>query len=333
MAVNIPGVNVPAPLSHACARHADGLGLHALTWGAAVVEPWLWVMFTLVAALSQTVRNVLQKSLTGPLGTAGATYVRFVYGLPFAILFFVGILLVTGAALPIPDLAVALWTAAGALTQVAATAMLLLAMQGKSFVVVTAYTKTEPIQVAIFGLVLLGDHLTLAMTLAIILATIGVVLMSWPRKDGAALFAWRPTLLGLGAASLFGLSAVAYRGAIVRLPGDSYLANASGTLVLALFLQTGAIVAWLLLRDRKTLRTMAGEWKASLPAGFVGALASQGWFLAFALESAARVRTLGLVEIIFAQVLARRLFGQNVGWREWTGIGLVAIGVAWLLHG
>jgi len=299
-----------------------------------VVAPWLWIVFTLVAALGQTVRNVLQRSLTGPLGTAGATYVRFVYGLPFAVLFFTCIILVTGEAVPAPDLTALLWTAAGALTQVAATAMLLMAMQGRSFVVVTAYTKTEPIQVAVFGVILLGDHLTLAVTLAIVLATLGVVLMSWPKKESAAtLFAWRPTLLGIGAASLFGLSAVAYRGAIVGLDGGNYLVNASGTLVLALFLQTAAIVIWLVLRDRKTLRAMLAEWKPSLPAGFVGALASQGWFLAFALESAARVRTLGLVEILFAQVLARRLFGQNVGWREWLGIGLVAIGVVWLLHG
>lgn len=299
-----------------------------------MVAPWLWIVFTLVAALGQTVRNVLQRSLTGPLGTAGATYVRFVYGLPFAVLFFTCIILVTGEAVPAPDLTALLWTAAGALTQVAATAMLLMAMQGRSFVVVTAYTKTEPIQVAVFGVILLGDHLTLAVTLAIVLATLGVVLMSWPKKESAAtLFAWRPTLLGIGAASLFGLSAVAYRGAIVGLDGGNYLVNASGTLVLALFLQTAAIVIWLVLRDRKTLRAMLAEWKPSLPAGFVGALASQGWFLAFALESAARVRTLGLVEILFAQVLARRLFGQNVGWREWLGIGLVAIGVVWLLHG
>ena len=299
-----------------------------------VVAPWLWIVFVLVAALGQTVRNVLQRSLSGPLGTAGATYVRFVYGLPFAILFFVAILIVTGEAIPLPDLAAVLWTAAGALTQVAATAMLLMAMQGRSFVVVTAYTKTEPIQVAIFGLVLLGDHLTLPVTSAIILATIGVVLMSWPKKESAAtLFAWRPTLLGIGAASLFGLSAVSYRGAIVGLEGGSYLVNASATLVLALVLQTAAILVWLGLRDRRTLKAMLAEWKPSLPAGFVGALASQAWFLAFALETAARVRTLGLVEILFAQVLARRVFGQNVGWREWLGIALVAVGVIWLLQG
>lgn len=299
-----------------------------------MVAPWLWIVFVLVAALGQAVRNVLQRSLSGPLGTAGATYVRFVYGLPFAVLFLAAILVTTGEAIPTIGLPSILWTAAGAMTQVGATAMLLMAMQDRSFVVITAYSKTEPIQVAVFGVLLLGDHLTLPMTLAIILATFGVLLMSWPKKESAAtLFAWRPTLLGIGAASLFGLSAVAYRGAIVGLEGESYLVNASTTLVLALFLQTAAIVTWLGLRDRTTLRAMAAEWKPSLPAGFVGALASQAWFLAFALETAARVRTLGLVEILFAQVLARRVFGQNVGWREWLGIGLVAIGVVWLLNG
>ena len=299
-----------------------------------MVAPWLWIVFTLVAALGQTVRNVLQRSLSGPLGTAGATYVRFVYGLPFAVLFFIAIIVTTGAAVPVPGIESVLWAAAGGLTQVAATAMLLMAMQGRSFVVVTAYSKTEPILVAVFGVVLLGEHLTLAVSLAIVLATVGVVLMSWPKKESSAsIFAWRPALLGVGAAGLFGLSSVAYRGAIVGLGGSTYLVNASATLVLALFLQSAAIVTWLLLRDRKTLRAMLAEWKPSLPAGFVGALASQGWFLAFALESAARVRTLGLVEILFAQLLARRLFGQNAGWREWLGIGLVAAGVIWLLNG
>ena len=298
-----------------------------------MVAPWLWIVFTLVAALGQTVRNVLQRSLSGPLGTAGATYVRFVYGLPFAVLFFIAIIVTTGAAVPVPGIDSVLWAAAGGLTQVAATAMLLMAMQGRSFVVVTAYSKTEPILVAVFGVVLLGEHLTLAVSLAIILATVGVVLMSWPKKESSAsIFAWRPALLGVGAAGLFGLSSVAYRGAIVGL-GGGYFVNASATLVLALFLQSAAIVTWLLLRDRKTLRAMLAEWRPSLPAGFVGALASQGWFLAFALESAARVRTLGLVEILFAQLLARRLFGQNAGWREWLGIGLVAAGVIWLLNG
>jgi drug/metabolite transporter (DMT)-like permease len=296
-----------------------------------MTAPWLWIVFTLVAAAGQTVRNLLQRELTASLGALGATHVRFLYGLPFGVLFLAVVLAVTGEPLAWPDAPALGWTLVGAITQIAATALLLLAMEGTGFVVVTAYIKTEPVLVALFGLVLLGDPLTLGLTAAILLATVGVVMMSWP-KAGRELFAARPALLGLAAAGLFGLSAVGFRGAIGALPGDNLVVNASTILVLGLLLQTITLSAWLLLRAPKTLRALLAAWRASLPAGFAGALASQAWFLAFALESAARVRTLALVEIFFAQLLAGQLLKQATGPREWLGIGLVAIGVILLLN-
>jgi drug/metabolite transporter (DMT)-like permease len=205
-------------------------------------------------------------------------------------------------------------------------------MQGSGFVVVTAYIKTEPVQVALFGLVLLGDRLTLGVTAAILLATVGVVMMSWPRRDDGALFSVRPALLGLAAAGLFGLSAVGFRGAITALPGAGFVVSASTILVLGLAIQTVMLTGWLLLRAPQTLRAVFGAWRKSLPAGFAGAFASQAWFLAFAVESAARVRTLALVEIFFAQLLAGQLLKQRPAPKEWLGIGLVASGVVLLLN-
>jgi drug/metabolite transporter (DMT)-like permease len=298
-----------------------------------VVPSWLWIVFTLVGAFSQTLRNFLQRSLTGPLGTAGATHVRFFYGLPFGILFLVIILVATGEPLPAIGPVALAWTAAGALTQIAATAMLLMAMQGRSFVVVTAYIKTEPVLVAIFGLVLLGDHLSPIIVLAIIVATAGVIAMSYPKRGATDPFVWRPALLGVGAAGLFGLSAVGFRGGILALGGDSYLVNASTTLVIGLVLQTLVLTPWLLLTAPEVMRTMLKAWRISLPAGFTGAFASQAWFLAFAIESAARVRTLALVEIFFAQFLAGTFLRQHLSPREWAGIALVAVGVILLLNG
>ena len=298
-----------------------------------MVPSWLWIVFTLVGGFSQTVRNFLQRSLTGPLGTAGATHVRFFYGLPFGILFLVIILVATGEPLPAIGPGSLAWTAAGALTQIAATAMLLMAMQGRSFVVVTAYIKTEPVLVAIFGLVLLGDHLSPIVVLAIGIATAGVVLMSDPQRGAADPFAWRPMLLGVGAAGLIGLAAVGFRGGILALGGGSYLVNASTTLVIGLVLQTLVLTAWLLLTAPQVMRIMLKAWRISLPAGFTGAFASQAWFLAFAIESAARVRTLALVEIFFAQLLAGTFLRQSLTDREWAGIALVAVGVILLLNG
>ena len=134
---------------------------------------WLWAVFTLIAAAAQTVRNAAQRELTGTLGTVGATHVRFLFGCPFALLLLVGVLL-SGAALPRPGLAFWPWVLDGALMQIAATALMLAAMNERSFVVAIAYIKTEPIQVALFGLLFLGDRVTVGMAAAIVIATAGV---------------------------------------------------------------------------------------------------------------------------------------------------------------
>lgn len=298
-----------------------------------MTTPWLWIVFTLVAAASQTVRNILQRELTGTLGTLGATHVRFLFGLPFGILFLAIVLTATGTRPIIPNIGALGWTAVGALTQIAATALMLAAMQERSIVVVTAYTKTEPVLVAVFGLALLGDPLTLTLASAILIATAGVLLMTWPKKAAGEIFSPRPTILGLSSAALFGLSAVGFRGGITSVASGNYIADASTVLVTGLAMQTLVLTTWLLLADRATLRAIFDAWRQSIPAGFAGAFASQAWFLAFALESAARVRTLALVEIFFAQLLAGQLLKQKAGPLEWLGIACVAVGVILLLNG
>src|SRR5438105_10242478 len=154
---------------------------------------WLWALFTVIAAASQTMRNATQRELTTTLGTAGATHVRFLFGLPFAILFLVAVLIASGQALPRPPISFWQWVLAGALAQIAATALMLAAMNDRSFVVVYAYIKTEPVQVALFGLIFLGDVVTPAMAAAILIATTGVVIMAL--KPGMS---WdlKATLLG-----------------------------------------------------------------------------------------------------------------------------------------
>jgi drug/metabolite transporter (DMT)-like permease len=132
--------------------------------------PWLWAVITVIAAAAQTVRNAAQRRLTAELGTVGATHVRFLFGLPFALVFLGMIWLGLDSSLPGPGLAFFLWASAGALAQIVATAMMLAAMNERSFVVTIAYTKTEPVQVALYGLIFLGDHLTLPMLVAILAA-------------------------------------------------------------------------------------------------------------------------------------------------------------------
>ena len=289
---------------------------------------WLWALFTVIAAASQTVRNATQRELTTTLGTAGATHVRFLFGLPFAALFLIAVVIASGQALPRPPISFWPWVLAGALAQIAATALMLAAMNDRSFVVVYAYIKTEPVQAALFGLVFLGDTVTLPMAAAILIATVGVVVMAL--KPGATL-GLRATLLGLAAGSMFALSAVGYRGAILSLGLPNYLMAATYTMVAGLIVQVALLSFYLWLRDPGVIRAILQHWRPSMLAGFLGALASQFWFLAFALATAASVRTLALVEVLFAQAISTFVFRQATTPRETLGVVLIVVGVVLLV--
>jgi drug/metabolite transporter (DMT)-like permease len=302
------------------------------------VTPWLWAVFTVLAAFAQTLRNAMQRELTATLGTVGATHVRFLFGFPFVLLFLAGVLLATGTPLPKPGWMFWPWVILGAFAQVAATAFMLAAMGERSFVVTIAYIKTEPIQVAVFGLVFLGDMLTWPMMTAIVVATAGVVIMSTksplPSKRGTV--GWgpggiRPTLIGLASGGMFALSAIGFRGAILTLELPSFVMAATFTLAVGIAMQAVVLSTYLALRSPGVLFAIARAWKPSLSAGLAGAVASQFWFLAFALATAASVRTLALIEVLFAQFIARFAFGQRTSAREALGMLLVVAGVGLLL--
>jgi drug/metabolite transporter (DMT)-like permease len=292
----------------------------------------LWIPATLAAAAAQTARNATQRRLTETLGTVGATQVRFLYGLPFALAFLPLVLALTGEPLPAATIEFLVFVLMGAVTQILATALMLAAMRERSFSLVTAYIKTEPVQVAVFGLLVLGDPLTLAMAAAIAIATSGVVLSSLkPRSLPEGSLSARPVLLGIVAGAFFALAATSFRGATLALEPASFLVRATTTLAWGLAMQTGLLLLWLTLFNRAALVGSLRQWRSSLLAGFLGALASQFWFIGFALTSAANVRTLALVEVPFAYAVSHAAFSQTASRREIAGMGLIVIGVALLL--
>ncbi len=290
---------------------------------------WLWAVFTVIAAFFQTLRNAMQRELTRSLGTVGATHVRFLFGFPFALIFLIGLVLGTQIPLPRPGWTFWPWVIDGAFAQVAATATMLMAMGERSFVITIAYIKTEPIQVAIFGLIFLGDPVSAPLATAIIVATAGVIIMS--TKPGGMVGGIRPTLIGLLSGGLFALSAIGYRGAILSLGNPNFVMAATFTLVVGLLMQAVTLSLYLWLRDPAVLKSIVRSWKPSLFAGFMGALASQFWFLAFALATAASVRTLALVEVLFAQLVARFAFKQKTTAREVAGMVMIVAGVVLLI--
>jgi drug/metabolite transporter (DMT)-like permease len=292
-----------------------------------------WVVATLLAAAAQTARNATQARLTTAIGTVGATQVRFLFGLPFAILFLLVVRLAEGQPLPQTNGRALGFTALGAVAQIAATALMLRTMQARSFAVTTAWLKTEPVMVALIAAVVLGDRLTLPALAAIAVATAGVVIMAVKPGRGRAL--WQetgPAAMGIGAGALFGASAIGFRGGILALEGGDFLLRATTTLVWSLTLQTLILGLWLLAFNRGALMASVRVWRQSLGAGFLGALASQFWFIGFSLTTAANVRTLALIEVIFAQIVSRRLFRQDTSRRQLVGMALIVLGVGALIR-
>ncbi len=293
---------------------------------------WAWIPIVIGAAFAQTIRNAAQRSLVNELGTLAATLVRFLYGLPFALAWLLLVQSLSGpasAAWPPFTPAYGLWLAIGAVCQLAATALLLLAMKQRNFIVGVTFSKTEVLQVGIFGTIVLQEVPTGMAALAMLIATIGVVLLSLPRQGAGTLANWRGSAawFGLASGAGFALASVCYRGASLQLPATSpWLIGAWGVM-LAQLLQTLLLGGWLLVRQPAIMRAIARAWRLSSIAGMTGALASIGWMTATALRPAADVRTLGLVEVLFSYLVARRLFREQLTRKELLGLVLVGAGV------
>src|SRR5262249_15523895 len=122
-----------------------------------------------------------------------------------------------------------------------------------------------------------------------------------------------------------------FRGAILSLALPDYVMAATFTMVIGLAIQVALLSVYLRLRAPSVMGAILRAWQPSLLAGLLGALASQFWFLAFALASAASVRTLALVEVLFAQAITRFVFKQATTPREAVGIVLIVLGVVLLV--
>ena len=292
---------------------------------------WLWIPVTMLAAAAQTVRNAVQRSVTKTAGVLPAAFIRFFYGLPFAVVFLAFTSWITSAPLPAANAGFVLWITLGAASQALASAFFVAAMTHRSFVVSVVFSKTEVIQVAIYSILFLGESIPAAAAVAIALSTAGVVLLAGrtaaEQHLGASAWLSRGALLGLASGAMLAVAAVGYRGAMLEIPGHApWLAAAYG-LVWAQLIQTLLLGGWLLARDRAGLAKVLVAWRESLPGGFAGALASFGWFTAFALRSAVDVRIVGLVEVLYSYAVSTRLFKEHVRALEAAGMALVLLGI------
>ena len=298
----------------------------------------LWVPVTLAAAFMQNLRSALQKHLKGSLSTSGATFCRFVYAVPLALAYVA--LLGTGLGLewPAPNPRFALFAMLGGITQITATALLVHLFSLRNFAVGTTYSKTETVQAAVFGVVILGESVSLVATLAIGISLAGVMLISVARSRldlRNLLLGWtgRAAFIGVLSGTFFGLSAVAYRAASLSLGGEGFLMQAAFTLACVVVFQTAVMAAWIRLREPGELTRVMRSWRVASWVGVSGMIGSACWFTAMTLENAAYVRALGQVELVFTFIASYFFFRERSTALEIVGILLIVAGILILLLG
>ena len=292
----------------------------------------LWIPITIAAAFSQNLRSALQKNLKKSLSTWGATSARFVYAAPLAFALTVVLMWMQGGGAPSTNGLFFGYAVMGGLAQILATGLLVHLFSYQNFTVATAFTKTEPIQTALFGIVLLGDVLSPVIGIAILISLLGVVLISTPqdREKGKNWFD-RKALIGIASGALFGLSAVAYRGASLALEDGDVIMRASFTLTVVTTFQSVVVLLWLRVSEPDQPALLLKHWRAACLVGVVGMVGSLAWFTAFTLENAAHVRALGQIEIVFMLGASAFFFKEPVTARELVGVLLVTIGIVGLV--
>ena len=295
-----------------------------------------WVLIAIFAAFCQNVRTALQKALKGRLSTGGATYVRFLYGAPFALLYIVGIAYFTNLPVPKPSLEFAIYAVTGGLSQILATGLLVALFSLKNFAVGTTYAKTETVQAAIFGIIILGEGVGIGAMIAIGISFVGILLISMSSSAFSLrdfLSGWTSKAAGIGLLSgaLFGVAGVSYRAASLSLGGEGVMMQASYSLVCVLFFQTIVMSIYLPLREPGQMTKVFVNWRIAILVGLTGMLGSAGWFTAMALQNAAYVKAVGQVELVFTFIASYFFFKEKTNRIEAAGILLIVFGILLLL--
>ncbi|MFL2682415.1 MAG: EamA family transporter [Alphaproteobacteria bacterium] len=293
----------------------------------------IWIPITIFAAFSQNLRSIYQKKLQKNMSNISSTYTRFLFGLPFVLIYFLFLYNFSNSKFLVSNINTTflLYCLIGGISQIIATLLLLKIFKTNNFSVATSYSKTEPIQAAFFGFILLSDPISFIGLIGIIIGLIGIMITSIKKINLRINFFNLSVFYGLLSGSLFGLSAVLFRGASHSLFSIDYMLTSSFTLLIAIVIQTLILTFYILLTDIKQFYLLYFNWKDGLIVGFFGAFASICWFYAMSIQNVAYVRALGQIELIFTILASILYFKEKIIANEILGVLIILIGILIIL--
>ena len=293
----------------------------------------IWIPITIFAAFSQNLRSIYQKKLQKNISNISSTYTRFLFGLPFVFIYFLFLYNYSNTTFLVSNINLQFisYCLIGGISQIIATFLLLKIFMTNNFSVATAYSKTEPIQAAFFGFILLSDPISFIGFIGILIGLIGIMITSIKKVNLSINFFNLSVFYGLLSGSLFGLAAVLFRGASHSLFSIDYILTSSFTLLIAIGIQTLILTIYILIKDIKQFYLLYLNWKDSLIVGFFGAFASICWFYAMSVQNVAYVRALGQIELIFTILASIFYFKEKIIKTEILGILITLTGILIIL--
>ena len=288
----------------------------------------LWIPVTLGATAAQVVRTARQHELRLYLTSLGAAYVRFLFAWPFALLLASVTWIFTPQRVEIPP-TFAFWTICAALVQVMGTVLLLKAFRARDFAIGTVYSKAEVIIVAGGSALFLGESLEPFGWLGAAVVVFGVVLLAATSGLGIALRRWGDPAAwyGVMAGFFFALSAIGIRGASTSLSGGDVWHRTCVTLLALLTAQTMLYGLFIGLISRNELVKIWEHRRKCLQVGVLSFAGTTGWIAAMTLTTAAKVRTLGQLEIVVAFFISLVRYREEHHFRDYLGSALVLFGI------
>jgi drug/metabolite transporter (DMT)-like permease len=289
-----------------------------------------WIVTSVLGAFFQNARSSIQKKLNTEMSLMASTYVRFAFSLP---ILFVIFLTYFGNfnyfIISVQDSNFITYVILASVLQISFTLLFLYLLKFTNFLVGTALSKTEVIQIAFFEFIILKDYLNFYALLGIMISTIGVIIFSTKDlKNIINSFFSKSTVVGLLCGTLLALSVVFYRGSMEFLEfTNKNFDRALLTLFAATIIQTSLITLYLLLFEISEFKKIKSNIKLSSLAGFFGFSATISWFYSFSLVQAALVRAVGQIELLFSYISSRFMFKEKIRYIEIFGIIIFIFGL------
>ena len=292
-----------------------------------------WITITLLAAFSQNIRSTYQKKLKNKMSNMSSTYTRFLFGLPFVLIYFLFLYNFSNTTFLIKNININFlnFCFIGGVSQILATFLLIKIFSYNNFSVATSYSKTEPIQAAFISFIIFNEVISITGLVGIVIGIIGIIITSFTIKDFKNTLKNYSVIYGLLSGSLFGLSAVLFRAASHNLYSQDYLLTSSFTLLIAITIQTFLLTSYILSRDIRQFNLVFSNLRDCFIVGFFGACASIFWFYAMSIQNVAYVRALGQIELIFSLIISYFYFKERIALNQILGIFIIFLGLILIL--